>query len=327
MRAIKASTDAALPALARILALGLAAVVPAFGIGDAAPVCDPDERRGEVRLRAHKPGRHATVESHTANHHVAVLIYAKHPKDEAELYEALEDQGLTGGPGVRVPRLLARQPDQRLLAVEWLDGPVLSDVIARGDGRRAGELAARWLERASSLRLTMGKPFGAERMMHRADKCAASLAAADPDLGASAKQLIGLLEKSAPAEGARRLVHGAFHDRNIVDLGDGPGVIDWHQFGQGPAELEAGMFLASISRTALKPERAGEAARAEEAFLERTAHLLEPRALAWHRAAAILWRTRRMLTHRRGDWGERAHALLAQATRHAERGDARTGVS
>ena len=292
--------------------------MPAFTGDDTTPPSwDPDDRRNELRLRAHKPGRHATLEVRAAARHFAVMVYARQPEAEAELYRSLAAEGLTGGPGARVPRLLAQLPEQRLLAVEWLEGPTLSALIARGEGRRAGELAASWIERAASLPLTQGKPFGVERLLQRADKCTATLAAAHADLGAAATRLLRLLENTAPDEGGRRLVHGAFHDRNIVDLGDGPGVIDWHQFGQGPAEVEAGMFLASLSRTALKRDRAPEAARAEAAFLERTGRLLDAGTLGWHRAAALLCRTRRMLTHRQGDWLARAHVLLEQATRFA----------
>src|SRR5256886_10389727 len=43
------------------------------------------------------------------------------------------------------------------------------------------------------------------------------------------------------------------------------------------------------------------------------------RALAWHRAAALLQLTERLPTAGRGDWRERAHALLGEATRLAER--------
>src|SRR2546422_10597556 len=59
--------------------------------------------------------------------------------------------------------------------------------------------------------------------------------------------------------------------------------------------------------------------RAEQAFLEGTRDLLDERALAWHRAAALLQLTERLPTAGRGDWRERAHALLGEATRLAER--------
>src|SRR5438132_13402247 len=72
-------------------------------------------------------------------------------------------------------------------------------------------------------------------------------------------------------------------------MGDGPGVIDWQQFGQGRFEVDAGMFLATISLAALRhQEVADEATRATEAFLEGTRGLVDPDALEWYRAASLL---------------------------------------
>src|SRR5439155_714226 len=81
-----------------------------------------------------------------------------------------------------------------------------------------------------------------------------------------------------------------------------------------PVELDAGMFLATLSRLRLlHPAHAGEALLTEHAFLEGTRGLLDERALAWHRAAALLQLTERLPSAARGDWRERAHALLAEA--------------
>src|SRR5256886_6762788 len=89
--------------------------------------------------------------------------------------------------------------------------------------------------------------------------------------------------------GERRLVHGTFYARHVLDQGDGVGVIDWERFGQGPLELDAGMFLATIWRYGLDHEPlAGEVARAEEALMAGTPDRLDERVLAWHRAAALL---------------------------------------
>src|SRR5262245_38535406 len=119
--------DEDLPALGRIFDLGLAALVPAMTVDDdPAQARDPDERPHELRLRGHKPGRHATLEVRMPGRHHAVLIRARRPGLEARLYEELAAQGLTGGPGPRVPRLVAWQPESQMLVVEWLDGPALS---------------------------------------------------------------------------------------------------------------------------------------------------------------------------------------------------------
>src|SRR5206468_11608074 len=129
----------------------------------------------------------------------------------------------------------------------------------------------------------------------------------------------GKLAARQPRERHRGLVHGTFYSRHLLDLGDGPGVIDWQRFGQGPAELDAGMFLATLWRLGLRHEHlAAEASRAEEAFLAGSAELLDQRALAWHRAAALL-RLAEKLSSRHDDWPAGAqHALLGEAARLAD---------
>src|SRR5206468_11453990 len=116
-----------------------------------------------------------------------------------------------------------------------------------------------------------------------------------------------MLARTEPQEDeAPRLVHGALHDRNVLDLGDSPGVIDWQRFGQGPPEVGAGKFLAAVSRLGLIEGLVDAAGQAEQALLAGTAGLLDERALAWHRAAALLSLADRPLTRRQGDWVGRA---------------------
>ena len=272
--------DPALPGLSAIRAVGLARAIPALGLGD-----------GPIRLTlyGYTPGERATLEARVGQRRFAVKIYAEDPASEAALYQALGTAGLAGDTGVRVPPLLAWERDLRLLVLGWLKGPTAEQLFMGGQGARAGELAARWFERAANLRVNLGRPLGAARMMLKAGKWVGRLGAADPELGTAAQDLLETLARTQPQEGACYLVHGTLYARHIFDLGDGPGVIDWQRFGQGPLELDAGMFLATITRLALRHERlAGEGARAEKAFRAWTRRVLDEHALVWHRAAALL---------------------------------------
>jgi len=108
----------------------------------------------------------------------------------------------------------------------------------------------------------------------------------------------------------------------VLELGDGPGVIDWQRYGQGPSELDAGMFLATIWRLGLDhPALVAEAARVEQAFLAGTEGLLDERAVAWHRAAALLRLASKVhvVERRKPHWLTRAQALLGEALQLAER--------
>src|SRR5438445_21476 len=136
-----------------------------------------------------------------------------------------------------------------------------------------------------------------------------------------AKEATKELVRTQPAEKPRQLVHGTLYARHILDLGDGPGVIDWQQFGQGPVEVDAGMFLATISRLAFRhPDVAVEAARAEETFMARTRGLVDVRIVNWYRAAGLLHLAGSGLKTglRRSVPTPEAHALVAEASRRAE---------
>jgi aminoglycoside phosphotransferase (APT) family kinase protein len=306
--------DPALPALAAIRTEGLAKLCPSLGLAG---------RPVELLLCGYSPGLRATLEARAGDRRVAVKVYAKDPAPEAELYETLAAAGLASNSGARVPPLLAWERGLRVLVIGWLEGPTAHELVKGRQGARAGELAASWLRRAASLRLCLGPPFGAVQMLENAEARVTALSAADATLGISARKLAGRLAGSLPKEHTPSLVHGTLYARHVLDLGDGPGVIDWQRFGQGPLELDAGMFLATIARVGLDHEElAGEAARAEEAFLAGTRSLLDERALGWYRATALLRlatrRARHPERHRPGRWLKQAQALLSEATRLAK---------
>src|SRR5436190_551029 len=265
------------PPGAAIRALGLAAAIPALGL---------DDRPVELTLRGYTPGLRATLEVRAGDRHFALKLYAEDPQPEAELYEALAAVGLVGEGPVRVPPLLARDRSLQVLAIGWLEGPTGQELLKGRRGERAGELAACWLRCAAALPVKVGLPLGAAHMVYNAGKEVVQLDAADRGLGSAAKRLARILTQTLPKNGSRRLVHGTFYARHILDQGDGVGVIDWERFGRGPLELDAGMFLATTWRYGLDHARlAAEAARAEEALLAGTPGLLDERVLTWHRAA------------------------------------------
>jgi aminoglycoside phosphotransferase (APT) family kinase protein len=305
--------DPTLPGIIAIRARGLAGAIPALTLSDG-PV--------ELRMCGYTPGSRATIEVRAGNRRFAVKAYAEDPALEGTLYQALAAAGLAGTSGVRVPPLLAWERELRVLVIGWLDGTPVNQLVKDGQGERAGEVAASWLWRVASLPVKLGPAFGTGRTLYQAGKSVAALGAADHAIGTVAKAVAGMLARAQPREGAPRLVHGTLYARHVLDLGDGAGVIDWQRFGQGPVELDAGMFLATISRLRLRhPGAASEATRAEEAFLAGTRGLLDPCALAWYRAAALLHLASRLLKR---EPPAEARGLLDEALRFAERalGDA-----
>jgi len=272
--------DPALPGLETIREYGLAETLPELDLGDLAV---------ELRLCNYVEGSRATFEVRADGRRFAIKMYADDPTLEAKLYRKLARVGLASDVGARVPRLLAFDPDLHLLAMSWLEGKTASRLLKEGKGERAGQLAASWFSRASNVRVKFAPPCGSGRMLYNAGMSAVALGATDQALGSAAKAVARTLLRRPPIERGPRLVHGTLYTRHILDLGNGPGVIDWQQFGQGPLELDAGTFLASITRTRLRHDSlATEAVKAEEAFLSTTRTLFDERALDWYWAAGLL---------------------------------------
>jgi len=289
--------DRELPGLVALRTVGLAAAVPELELGDQ-PV--------ELTLRTHRPGKRATVEARAGDRHFAIKVYAKQPSVEAATCRALADAGLCGDTGHRVPRLLAWDRGLQLLVIGWLEGPTAYELLKADQGQRAGDLAARWLERASTLSFDFGPSRDAAWMLDRTRKWVAGLYASDRGLGVIAAALAEHLVRSRPKEGVPFLSHGTFHDHNILDLGDAPGVIDWERCGRGPLEFDAGTFLACFNQRGAKGSWAEEAGRAREAFRSRLAGRLDEQALAWHESAALFCRAYRV-----SKWQERGGPELA----------------
>ena len=310
--------DAALPGIVAMRALG---VTRALGLARALLALGLEDAPVAMHLVGYSPGERATLEVRVGQRRLAVKAYAADPTPEVVLYRALAAAGLSGDSGVRVPPLLAWDRDLRVIVIGWLEGPTAHELVKQGRGQRAGELAAQWLRCAASLPVRLGLPLGAARMLSRAREWVAWLREADPTLGDAATRLAATLAQAQPREDRSQLVHGTFYARHVLDLGDGAGLIDWERFGQGPLELDAGMFLATVWRLGLDHEAlAGEATRALTALVEGTRDVLDERALAWHRAAALLRLASKVhaVKRRKPDWLARAHAQLAEAARLVE---------
>jgi hypothetical protein len=303
--------DPALPALGAIRSRGLAAALPGLRLSD-----------GPVALRRcnYVAGSRATFEARAGNRHFAIKLYAEDPSPEADLYRRLARIGLAREYGPRVPRLLAWDARLRVLVLSWLEGPTLHHLVKEGKGVRAGQLAASWLWHASRRRFRFGPHRGRGHMLYQAGVSAGALGVVQPSLGLAARTVAKMLVRAPLSESPPNLVHGTFYARHIFDLGDVPGVIDWQQFGVGPVEVDAGMFLATISRLALRHESlADEVERTKRSFLERARRLVDPRALEWYWAAGLMHLAATGLkTGQTREVPGEAPAIIDEAARHAQ---------
>jgi aminoglycoside phosphotransferase (APT) family kinase protein len=246
--------------------------------------------------------------------HLIAKAYRHDAAAVARVLTVLEHHSLAA------PRLIAYEPELRLLVTHRLQGVVGRDLLARGP--RAGELAAEWLHRQSAMPFSEGRPHGPDAVLRQLRATAGEIHVAAPDLGASAAALISRLAEALPAVRASVLTHGSFSINHVVDLGDGPGVIDWDEVGQGPREFDAASFLSTLARVATAgPAVALRAGEAEQAFRERITGVVDPLALAWHEAATLVKSARHLCVRQPDAWRARALELLslARARRPASR--------
>src|SRR5207244_11949823 len=110
----------------------------------------------------------------------------------------------------------------------------VSRLARRGDGARAGRLAASWLWHASRRRVKRGPPCGTGRLLYQVGVSVAALGASDRDLGAAAKVAAKSLVRSQPRERSVGLVHRTLYARHILDLGAPAAVSDWPRLGHPP---------------------------------------------------------------------------------------------
>src|SRR5207302_1748989 len=115
-----------------------------------------------------------------------------------------------------------------------------------------------------------------------------TIGSAAGELGARAGAMRDQLAANMPPPGCTDLRHGGFYLSHVFDLVDGPGVIDWDTFRQGPVEVDAGMLCAAARWEMYQPEYERATRRAIAVFLDEVDDLVDPARLRWYRTAALL---------------------------------------
>jgi hypothetical protein len=271
---------------------------------------------GELELVQHHPGLRYTFIANTGSERFVVKAYPEdtHPAAVAELLAGLAAAGLGSGRGPTAPPLLAFYRPLSLLVTRWIEGSSARDLVVRGDGSRAGELAAAWLRAVSELGLDAGRLFGPERTVKDANKSAARIGGDNAALGREAAAVAAAMDAQRPPDGRVAVSNGSFRPKHVLDLADGPGVIDWDGFRRGALELDGGMFLAGLAQLTLeRPETLAAAHAAAGAFRGRLGGLVQERALAWYEAGALLRLAKYDSDPASPRWRARATALVERA--------------
>jgi hypothetical protein len=245
-----------------------------------------------------------------------IKAFRRRVRRQVELFGALADAGRAEPGRPRIPRLLAHDLDLRAYCTEWLEGPTLDQVILAGHGERAGLLAGGWLADIHPLPLGGdGRPFDASPLEYL-EAWTAIIAGGDRRLGRRAAAIGESLRRRGPPPGAPGLLHGSFSVTSIIDCAEGPGVVDWDGFGHGAMEQDAGEFLATVTRVALREPRAQPAAgAARRAFLERLGDHVDADAVRWFETLSLIKNARHAARSRRAGWHAQATRLLETAER------------
>src|SRR5256886_15216693 len=151
--------DPALPALEILRDTGLADAFPELRLGDIPP---------DLRLCNYVPGSRATFEIRAGDRRFAVKMYVDDPSSEVQLYRKLARLGLSKDFGARAPRLLAWDPELKMIVTRWLVRPTVAHVVQEGAGAPAGALAGQWVWHATRLRARLGVPRGRTPAAHQA---------------------------------------------------------------------------------------------------------------------------------------------------------------
>lgn len=308
MRSGEIADDPLLPALGAFRDEGLHTVLARHGVrvADRSP-----------RLLGHHPGERCTMLVRAPAGPLVVKAYAGDVAPFVSAMHALAAAGLADGRAPSVPPLLAHDRDLGFVVTPLFTGRPMRELIRAGEGRRAGELAAAWLRVAAGSGVEVGIAYGPGVLLERLESWTPCLERADAGLALRAGRLVEALA-SAPASGRRSiLLHGAFSPRHLVELPGGPGVFDLDAVGYGPAEVDAGMMLAGLSRLGAAGRLQAEAAAATAAFRDGIADSVDAEALVWYEAAQLVKLVDYLAFRRPRRWRERSEALLEASERLA----------
>src|SRR6266513_4040 len=278
--------DPALPALASGRHDALAAALARLGLRGARTVA----------LLKHHPGSRCTLAVAAGTDRYVVKLFA----DATKVLALSAVHQVLAGAALLVTEMYAASP--------------ITALVEQGECDRAGRLAAQWLRAAATPGLTLGHPYDPPHALEEIHRYVCTIESAAGELGGRAGAVWERLAADIPPPGYSDLRHGSFYLSHVFDLGDGPGVIDWDSFRQGPVEVDAGMMSAMAARwTVRRPNHARAAQRAIAVFLNEVDDLVDPARLRWYRAAALLKFASYLARRRPEGWAVSAATLIGDA--------------
>jgi hypothetical protein len=251
----------------------------------------------ELTLLQYRPRRRAALR--LGDHVLKVYRYERDFGDGVAGLEAASRLS-----GLRTAQGEAVVDDLRLTVQELLPGtpPVRRSELAHDAGEVLRALHEHELEGLEPL-------LPSERLA----ACATAVALVSfiaPALTQRAEAALRELERRAPAlDGALVTSHGDFHGGQLLELAEGPALIDLDLLGAAPPALDLANYAGHLI-----PKDAPDLASALnvlDAIVE--AYGSRPRWLEWYLAASILRRSRVPFRNFEPDWPEQTEAMIGAA--------------
>lgn len=297
------SADRDLPALARL------ARDPSRALARA--MRGHDLTGAQVRVLAHKPQRRWVGRLDLPDGAPAVLRVHR-PEDAQATLAALR---VLDGVRATTPQLLGSDPRLGLVAVSWLPGTALHELLDAGAATtaqlRATGAALAELHAGALDGLTLRTPASDVEAVRRAAGAVADLL---PALADQVAALATRLERLLPAVTVRPVAaHGDLSADQVVVGPDGrTGLIDLDAACAAEAELDLGSAAASLQVAAVGGAPVRPAAALDE-VLDGYGGPVDDSRLQVHTAAALLRRVVEPFRTCRADWDDTAAQLLALA--------------
>jgi hypothetical protein len=282
--------------------------------------CGLPEDHRRIQVLKHHRGSRCTMRVWSDRSSLLVKAYAQDPSDIAGVYRLLDERGLgTGRPPTASP-FRGYDPSLHVIGLGWLEGLGGKTLLERGGGHLAGKLAAQWLLASRELDFDRAPVYEPATVVSWGRKWVGLLEPQQSDIGRRMRGICDLLEARPPRLWPESLRHGSYSASHVIDLGGGPGIVDWDSFRRGRLELDAGHYLAYLSRFAGGRTRLSDDCRsAAVSFRSSLEGAVENSDLAWFKAAALVRLAWYLCRRKPSRWAKRATALLEEARRDLTR--------
>ncbi len=229
----------------------------------------------------------------------------------------------------RVPKPVAIDTKLGLLAVRWVWGDPLLDLLRSSDADAVLKLTAGGLHAFHHAPIEDLAHTTTEDYLAGVLQCGKDITAAVPDLGTAVRGVIESLKARVPGPPAvERTVHNDFHHKQLLGRSNRLTILDLERCCLGDPCVDVATFSAQLSFLSSRPDVEVSQAESDawslgflKAWESVTGESLNVARLRWHSAVAMLTLARGMLRHLRPGWPATVHACVERARQFAEARD------